>query len=350
MVCFSQIHAISGVQLTTLAILATKDAVVMGCDSLGSMTKELVDPFELIDEYFDPKDDFKLKVDSDGKPLLKEFSQIYREAQLVPFNHMTHVEKLFSLKPLSIGVMFTGIATIGDRTVRSLINEFREEDKAFDEKSPSKNYTVKSLAGRLLKHIRQYYDAIHGEKRVKPPLELIIGGYNKTGNTPHTFRIYVHTNEIEPCMSRGNFGIAFGAQREEIQRLVFGTDQNNWERIVGRMDFLYGSYRDRLHDFLKANDVSLELPEASSFGSDLFIFNEFYLNGFDANWSDFSEQNAIECINFFVEIMVRSQQFSARMPTVDGPIHVALITKDLGVNFVSKETYDHEGFETPKGV
>ena len=61
----------------------------MGCDSLGTVTKELVDPFSLINEFFDTNTaEWKLKIGDNGEPLLKDFSQIWQKAQVVPFNSM----------------------------------------------------------------------------------------------------------------------------------------------------------------------------------------------------------------------------------------------------------------------
>ncbi len=90
----------------------------MGCDSLGSVTKPLLDPFDLL-EYFDI-DTGDIKYGPDGKPILnKFFDHVYNKSQEIPYNHMTHVTKLFSLEPLEMGVMVTGIASIGDRTIKS---------------------------------------------------------------------------------------------------------------------------------------------------------------------------------------------------------------------------------------
>ena len=72
------------------------------------------------------------------------------------------------------------------------------------------------------------------------------------------------------------------------------------------------------------------------------------LDGFNANWGDFSEQNAIECVDFFVNIMTKSQQFSEGMPTVGGEVHIALITKVKGFQFIPKEEFNHGGHFIPK--
>ena len=69
--------------MTTLVALNTRDALVMGCDSLGTVTRRLIDSFDLID-YFNDDAELGIKVGSDGKPLLDKFSKIYRKAQLIP--------------------------------------------------------------------------------------------------------------------------------------------------------------------------------------------------------------------------------------------------------------------------
>ena len=51
--------------MTTLVAFSTKDSLIMGCDSLASVTKDFVDPWELR-EFFD--DDYNIKTDDKGKP------------------------------------------------------------------------------------------------------------------------------------------------------------------------------------------------------------------------------------------------------------------------------------------
>ena len=111
--------------MTTLVALSSKDALVMGTDSLGTVTRRLVDPLDLL-ECFETKDDFKLKVDDQGKPLLDSFLTLMEHAQAVPYNQLSNVSKLFDLSPLPMGVMFTGITSIGNCTIGKLISGFRQ--------------------------------------------------------------------------------------------------------------------------------------------------------------------------------------------------------------------------------
>ncbi len=337
--------------MTTLVALATKDALVLGCDSLGTVTKPMVDPFTLLGEFFDPGIDGKLKFGEDGKPLLKNFLDIYNKTESVPYDHMTHVSKLFSLSPLPMGVMLTGIASIGNRTIKSLIFEFREKELKKIIKTRSKGgFTVKSVAQKLLKFIMKYYEVEYSERKYKPLLELMIGGYDKAKRVPYIYRIFVHDNKIDPIFEgEAPFGIAFGGQMEEIQRIVFGTDTTNRIKLRERVDILLDKYRDLLENHLKEKGITEELPKIDTFGDELALFKDkdWRLTGFGADWGDFSNQNAIECVNWFVGIMIKSHQFTSRLPTVGGEIHLGLITKDKGFAFISKEEYIHEGHGTP---
>ena len=61
--------------MTTLVALATKDSLVLGCDSLGSVTKWMIDPSVVFNEFFDANS--KLKIGQDGKSVLQEFDDLY---------------------------------------------------------------------------------------------------------------------------------------------------------------------------------------------------------------------------------------------------------------------------------
>lgn len=162
--------------MTTLAALATKDALVMGCDSLGSVTKRVVDPFDLVKDFFEPSDNSNIKRDKDGTPVLKNFIDILDKAQIIPYNNMGHVDKLYPLLPLEMGIMATGIASTGNYTTKNMINHFKSNDETFKAKEKPKNYTVNSIASRLLKFMNKFYEKEFGDKVSKPELEMIIGG------------------------------------------------------------------------------------------------------------------------------------------------------------------------------
>jgi len=331
--------------MTVLVSLATKDSLVLGCDSLGTIPKVLVDPFELVSKFFDPENEWRLKTGTNGETILQNFDDIYNKAISVPFDHMTHVTKMFSLAPLEMGVMQTGIASLGNRTIKSLINEFKSKEAAFNNKKKPTNYTVKSIGKKLQNFVNEFYNKAYPNGR-KPYLEFMIGGYDKRKQVPSIYRIFFHDNKLEKVFIE-SFGIAFAGQMQEIQRIVFGIDDTNKIRLLKRVSVLFDRYRELIQGYLDEKGIQEELPRWDDYVDDLFLLKDWALIQFDAEWGDFSEQNAIECVNFFVEIMIKSQQFSKGLPTVGGAVHIGLITKETGFQFISREEYEHEGFTTP---
>lgn len=335
--------------MTTLAALPTKDALILGCDSLGSVTREFVDPYEVLIKFFNH--DGTLKNDKNGNQILTEFKDIYGLARNIPFNHMPHITKIFSLEPLEMGVMLTGITSIGERTISSLMGEFISDKKYF--RQGIANYTVKKTAERLKGFICSHYDAKYTKSHYRPVLEFIVGGYDKQKQLPTVFRIKIGGSDqgeekVKEEIKPGQFSPIFGGQMAEIERIVKGTDFNNKIKIVMRVRELIEKYKGMIGKFLAENNVSIDIPGFDAYSEDLFAFSEWDLDWFKASWGDFSEQNAIDCVNFFIEIMINSQQFSDTMPTVGGPVHIAVIKKGLGFRFVSREEYNHEGHLTPK--
>ena len=326
--------------MTTLVALASKDALVMGTDSLGTVTRRLVDPFDLL-ECFDPKDDFKLKLDDHGNPLLDSFSILMEQAQAVPYNQLSNVSKLFDLNPLPMGVMFTGTTSIGNRTIGKLVSEFRDADPAFNADAEPTNYAVRSVGGRLLQYLRQVYASTFPQPHTRPELELIIGGYDKLNYLPSLYRIDIRDDTIvEIFPSDSPFGVAFGGQKDWIQRIVFGTDENNQVRLAQRTRDLLVDYHQKISAAVANAGIAFEVPHPDSWGDEFNLFNSWHTQGLDANIADFSVQNAIDCVDFFIEIMIRAQAVSSQLPTVGGDINVAVIRKD-GFRFVSRQEWRH---------
>ena len=326
--------------MTTLVALASKDALVMGTDSLSTVTRRLVDPFDLW-ECFDAENDFKLKVDDQGNPLLDSFLTLMEQAQAVPYNQLSNVSKLFDLSPLPMGVMFTGITSIGNRTIGKLISQFKKESSLFDKNAEPSNYAVRSVGEGLLQYLRQPYASTFPQQHSRPELELIVGGYDKLSYVPSLYRIDVREDRIDEIFSSDSpFGVAFGGQKDWIQRIVFGTDENNQVRLAQRAHELLVDYHQRISDAVASAGITFEVPHPDSWGDELNLFNDWNLRGLDADIADFSEQNAIDCVDFFIEIMIRAQAVSSQLPTVGGHINVAVIRKDA-FRFVSRQEWRH---------
>lgn len=332
--------------MTTLVALNTMDALVMGCDTLGTVTQTFVDPFRLV-EYFDPDEGFTLRLGPDGKPLLDNFSKVFRRSQQIPYNHMTHVDKLFSRKPLPMGIMFAGLVYMGERTIKSPIDEFKASlpEAKGRAKAELGDYTLENVGQQLLDLFWLHHSKEFPDERVRPELELMLGGYDKGRPTPGVVTLDVQKNELKDVAR--NFGLHFGAQTQEIERLAYGIDLSNWLRLKQRVHLLLNRYHELLTKELPKGRTRVQLKLAEDFGDELDIFNNWGLDGLYANWGAFSEQNAIDCVDFLVNIMIRSQQFSDQMPTVGGDVQIGIINRDRGFSFISKREWRYGSHSVP---
>jgi hypothetical protein len=131
--------------------------------------------------------------------------------------------------------------------------------------------------------------------------------------------------------------------------MVPGVDSSSAIALEERMQRLL---RGAIAELEQAGEVSFDDRSKSSVTEKYRLFGpndplnpnsrSFFLPGFSANWGDYSEQNAIDCVAFFIGIMRDAHRFSSRMPTVGGATHVALIRRDDGFKFISREEYRHE--------
>jgi hypothetical protein len=96
--------------MTTTISLATRDCIVLGCDSLATSISAFLDPTLLLDNFFEANGD--LKRDAAGNPILQKSTQLGVMVRQVPQDQLPNVTKLFQLKPLPIGLTFSGAAGV----------------------------------------------------------------------------------------------------------------------------------------------------------------------------------------------------------------------------------------------
>lgn len=319
--------------VTVLVAINTRDAIVLAADSQGTVTRPLVDPKDL-SEFFDTDSERRLRTGSDGRPILDTWSRIASHTMELPYKVHTQVEKIFSLEPLKMGVMASGIGSIGDRTIKSLLNEFKTI-RAFSSLNHSE-YNLENTAVLLLDFLSSNYAKVYpcGGRH---EMELMLCGYEKGRFTPGVVRIRVHERAInEPDF---DFCIFFGGITREIQRILFGIDSVSKTRLIKRGRQLLETYREQLGRYLSSNNISIELPEPEP-GGELSLFYNVDLDSLQMNCATYSERDAIECADFLVNVMIKSQRFSNQVPSTGGDVQIAIIRKHSGFEFItSRQPY-----------
>jgi hypothetical protein len=328
--------------MTTLVAINTRDAIIMGSDSFGTVTKQLIDPGDLV-EYFETSNGLKIKLGTNSTPLLDNWSKIMNKSRSVPSYHQTHIDKIFSLSPLPMGVMCSGVGALGDRSLKSLIMEFSSTNEVSD--LLKTDYTLFRAGELLLNFLWERYKKVYTDPQSRSDLELMLCGYDKQQYTSGMVRIHVQDQRVfEPDY---DFCVFFGGITREIQRLVFGTDMFNKMRLIDRSKEVLNRYYDLLVKDLELQEIHTSLKKPEDFNDELNLFNNWRLEGLAADWGTFSEQTAIESVDFLINIMIRSQEYSTQIPSVGGEVQIALVKKNSGFKFISPRAWRHGDFTVP---
>ena len=315
-------------RMTVLIAINTRDAIVMGSDSQGTVTRPYISPEDL-SEFFDRDNGQSLKVSADGQPVLDNWSKIACRTKNVPYKSYTYVDKMHSLKPLNMGIMSSGISAIGERSIKSLLGEFMTT-AVFTELSLG-DYTLKETSEHLLAFFRQRYLEEYPEGG--PDLDLMLCGYDNSRYTAGVSRIHVHLGRMtEPDY---DFCIFFGGITRELQRLLFGIDVEGKVKLMQRNRDLLTRYHELLTDQLRSAGVDAELKLPEEFGSELKLFHDWHLDSLQMNTANYSEQTALEAVEFLINVMIKTQRFSNQMPSTGGEPQIAIIRKHTGYEIVT---------------
>lgn len=335
--------------MTTTISLATRDCIVLGCDSLATSIRPFLDPFRLIDHFFEQSGE--IKNGPDGKPILQKTSQLSAFLQNVPQDQLPNVTKLFQLEPLPIGLLFSGASGLGDLSVKNLVNSFLTDASfaPFKQSSP----LVKQVADAFYTFVTNIYNQAYGNlpDTFKPTMEVLLSGYSAGSHKPEIFRlVFSATPENKVEIKQGEYNIVFSGQFDVIQRVVRGIDFQSYLNLNDKSAKILKIYRDQLMDFIAKNNIQLALPDPDMNDQKLQIFaNDFGgIRGLNSDSASLSEQAAINFVEFLVDTMIKAQQFSGSIPTVGGDIHIAIITKANGFVWISKEEYVFRGHAVRK--
>lgn len=339
--------------MTTILSLASRDFIVVGCDSLATYSSELIDPGPMFKKYFDQTTG-KLLTDATGAPLL-DATQLFTHASSYPVNQLPSVTKLFDLTPKRAALLFAGVARVGDLSVKNLVETFKHDKKKFID---YKNYTIQGLAERLRDHVLAAYQQQIPVEAQRPGMEILVSGYSSSQIQPEVFKLTFNYNwttsvfeaEVFPMIKRGQYDVAFGGQYDVIERVVKGLDFESFLSLRSRCQEIVNEYKSSIEKSLAAANVSFTLPPIDHNSDDFNLFAKEF-GGVRRIFTDvgsLSEQAGIDFVTFLIQTMIKSQEFSASIPTVGGDIHIGLLTTAHGFQWISKEEYKAQDHSIPK--
>lgn len=333
--------------MTTIVSLAARDFIVVGCDSLATTSLDLVFPHELSADFFEANGN--LKLDANGKPLLRNSSEIWSRAKSMPVDQLPSVVKLYDLEPMKACLLFAGASRIGDTTIRNLVETFKAKKEIRSRKS---TYTIEWVGNQFRDFVIATYEREIPEAWMRPTMEVILSGYSASHREPEIWRLvfsFDRSSRIFECtvtndVPRKSYNVLFGGQYDVIQRVVNGIDGPSYWSLRQRTFKALDQYHDEMQAAVHAINPNLTIPKPDFWQQKYNIFGNDQ-GGVTRIFSDvgsLSEQAGIDFVYFLIDMMIKSQEFASSIPTVGGKIHVAMLTKSAKLKWISKESFRFE--------
>jgi hypothetical protein len=212
-----------------------------------------------------------------------------------------------------VGVVTYGQAAIGLRTAASFLPEF----ESWLQKEAEENHI---LISRFAQYLSNFYmqQWTEWQKRVPceyagPDMTFLIGGFDEGEPYGKVFALDIprNPNPIEQQPNHGEFGITWGGQREFVDRLIRGYDEN----LIGIVSASLNLQPEQV-DLLRQKLHYLQMP---------------------LPLQALPLQDCVNLAIFFIRTTMTAQELTVGIRGVGGPIDVATITRNEGLRFVQRK-------------
>lgn len=323
--------------MTINVALVTSEAVVLGCDSIASVTRPYLNPLAHIE-----RDEQGNYIHDEQGRMVAHFR--FEDLHQVVTDSWGGVTKMFRLcedrNPVA-GVT-AGLAQLQRRNISAIAGEFGRV------KPPQPHTTVEAVVNAFVAHVGAIYDQHYAGSELPPALrddvEFLIGGFGSNDAFPSLYRVNLN-NQPGELIRRvygegegfgGRTGISWAGQSDGVERLLFGYDHPLRASI--ERDIAAGI--DRLHKSMSAAVVRIlaetlgalkaNLPEGVN--TELPPKEELKLEWDSLRLSiDFANlplQDAVDLVAYLVNLQSGKSKFVRGVPTVGGRTHIGIIDKN----------------------
>ncbi len=205
----------------------------------------------------------------------------------------------------TLGVVTYGQAAIRLRTAQSFLPEF--EAGLSDERLP-----LYGFAQRLSDFFLQQWQAAMPVDYAGTSMTFVVAGFNQ--GEPYG-RVYVidiprNPHPIEQHKNAGEFGITWGGQREIVDRLIQGVDG----RLAETLKTLSLSPEEAHNLSVVLKQIQMPIPITA-----------------------LPLQDCVDLAIFCIRTTIAAQRLTVGIRGVGGPIDVATITRQQGLQFVQRK-------------
>ncbi len=313
--------------MTINVAVVSAEALVLGCDSISTVTEYFINPFARPAEHIGPENYRVAFTTSDLMPLVT--------------NVWTGVTKMFALscdERTPVAAVTAGLARLNSRSMKSYADEFLRDKAA----NSLVQHTVEEVAHNFLMFMRRHYERHYANSPLPPELRdgpaFLLGGYDAASPLPTLFKVNVQNNRILPKYSPGTFGIAWDGQSDAAERLFRGYDTGLRSSVESQVTAEVAALRKtmgnaaarRLQNLMDRSgisppdDLDMELPDSSHLRIDWDKFE------YEIAYENLPIQDSIDLAAYVVELQSGQERFSKGIARVGGRTHIGLIRRHEG--------------------
>ena len=242
-------------------------------------------------------------------------------------------EKIFPLFSLHVGLVTFGVASLGQRTIRSYGLEFELEHRSEE----LDDLPLEDLAHRLWDFFRRRYDDAIGPDLARdderdydeippeerPVLGLHLVGYSPDSYLPEAFQIYPmipdRATGVQRLRSPGEFGATWAGQYDGISRFHHGYDGPLMEEVIATV--------------VSETQANQDAEQALRTALQGVLTRHQKMVPFQA----MPLQQGVDYVKFLLDIMIGQHHFVSGAPTCGGPVRIAVVTRERGYQEVTSD-------------
>ena len=316
----------------------------MGCDSISSITRPMVNPFG---RPFVTDENGEFVLDGDGNALLPVATG---DIQGVVAGLMSGVTKMFLIyKDPPVVATTAGAAKLNNKTMNVIAQDFCIKES----RSKNKLVKVESIANSFLKFMRKEFNVHYAGSKVPEEFregpEFLVGGYGRDDVFPSLYRLRVKENNVIEEFSPGQAGLSWNGQSDSIERIILGYDSNVKAVVEAHVQEAFEKFHEHMTDAVLriTNEVlerlGAELPLDIDTSLPARVRTDIPWNSakLSIDFSNMPLQNAIDFVSWLVLTESGRMKFARGLPTVGGRTHIGVVTKADGLRMLGEPELEH---------
>lgn len=339
--------------MTINIMLHCRDGIVMACDTLGSMIEEM---FKIGSgsPIIDPTTGQQMLHPVTRNPII-DINTMQRKT--VVRNSFGFENKIFQLKDYPVAVLINGIASIGNRPVEDLVDEFCLNQPKFEDTAG--NFNLQSLLEQLEAFLlNKYSEAFPSlpNQLTGPNLNLQIGGFSSGLLHGEIWELSYPSNSLRRKNTADMpYTMICGGQADAVQRFIDGIEPNTLQQMIAGLHNAVSSMFKTVatssanHVLSHLRNQGLTVPDLREIPppppAELKVNFPFNIARYDIPFNVMSLQDAVDFVTFLGYITFGRQKFVTGIPTVGGSLKVAVITRKTGYRLLTDEKIQLRQFQ-----